>query len=80
MLHVTKEVVVPRATAPRSSRDRVRAHRAELRRQGLPLTEVAARTGFHEGSVRRILRRLASELAIRPRTTPTDSDSAIGVM
>jgi DNA-binding LacI/PurR family transcriptional regulator len=26
---------MPRATAPRSSRDRVRAYRAELRRQGL---------------------------------------------
>ena len=26
---------MPRATAPRSSRDRVRTHRAELRRQGL---------------------------------------------
>ena len=26
---------MPRATSPRSSRDRVRAHRAELRRQGL---------------------------------------------
>jgi RNA polymerase sigma factor (sigma-70 family) len=51
----------------------------ELRRQGLPLTVVAARTGFHEGSVRRILRKLARELAIRPRTTPVDSDSTIGV-
>ena len=36
-----------------------------LRRQGLPLEEVAARTGLHEGSVRRILRRLARELALR---------------
>jgi RNA polymerase sigma-70 factor (ECF subfamily) len=34
-----------------------------LRRQGLPLTEVAARTGLHEGSVRRILRKLARQLA-----------------
>jgi RNA polymerase sigma-70 factor (ECF subfamily) len=30
-----------------------------LRRQGLPLAEIAERTGLHEGSVRRILRRLA---------------------
>ena len=34
-----------------------------LRRQGLSRTEIAARTGLHEGSVRRILRRLARELA-----------------
>jgi len=51
----------------------------ELRRQGLPLAEVAARTGLHEGSVRRILRRLARELAIHPKPNPTGSDSAIGV-
>jgi RNA polymerase sigma-70 factor (ECF subfamily) len=36
-----------------------------LRREGLPLAEIAARTGLHEGSVRRILRRLARELALR---------------
>jgi RNA polymerase sigma factor (sigma-70 family) len=35
-----------------------------LRREGLQLTEIAARTGLHEGSVRRILRRLARELAL----------------
>ncbi|HKI30586.1 MAG TPA: sigma-70 family RNA polymerase sigma factor [Gemmataceae bacterium] len=35
-----------------------------LRRQGLLLAEIAARTGMHEGSVRRILRRLARELAL----------------
>jgi RNA polymerase sigma-70 factor (ECF subfamily) len=34
-----------------------------LRRQGLSRAEIAARTGLHEGSVRRILRRLARELA-----------------
>ena len=34
-----------------------------LRRDGLPLAEVAARTGLHEGSVRRILRRLFREVA-----------------
>lgn len=36
-----------------------------LKRQGLRLQEIADRTGFHEGSVRRILRRLARELASR---------------
>jgi RNA polymerase sigma-70 factor (ECF subfamily) len=34
-----------------------------LRRSGLTLDEVAARTGLHEGSVRRILRQLARQLA-----------------
>jgi RNA polymerase sigma-70 factor (ECF subfamily) len=36
-----------------------------LRRQGLQLTEIAQRTGLHEGSVRRILRRLARQLAFK---------------
>lgn len=36
-----------------------------LRREGLLLDEIAARTGLHEGSVRRILRRLAREMALR---------------
>jgi RNA polymerase sigma factor (sigma-70 family) len=36
-----------------------------LRRQGLPLGEIATRTGMHEGSVRRVLRRLARQLALR---------------
>ncbi len=36
-----------------------------LRREGLPLAEIAGRTGLHEGSVRRILRRLSRELAMR---------------
>jgi RNA polymerase sigma factor (sigma-70 family) len=35
-----------------------------LKREGLPLQEIAERTGLHEGSVRRILRRLARELAL----------------
>jgi RNA polymerase sigma factor (sigma-70 family) len=35
-----------------------------LKREGLPLQEIAARTGLHEGSVRRILRRLSRELAL----------------
>lgn len=37
----------------------------QLRREGLLLDEIARRTGLHEGSVRRILRKLARELAVR---------------
>jgi RNA polymerase sigma-70 factor (ECF subfamily) len=37
----------------------------ELKRQGLPLGEIASRTGLHEGSVRRILYDLAKRLAER---------------
>jgi RNA polymerase sigma-70 factor (ECF subfamily) len=33
-----------------------------LKREGLRLTEIAARTGMHEGSVRRVLRQLARRL------------------
>lgn len=36
-----------------------------LKRQGYSLVEIAARTGLHEGSVRRILRHLARKLAVR---------------
>jgi RNA polymerase sigma-70 factor (ECF subfamily) len=43
-----------------------------LRRQGLALQEIADRTGLHEGSVRRILRRLARDLA-------RDGDPATGI-
>jgi RNA polymerase sigma factor (sigma-70 family) len=35
-----------------------------LKRQGLTLLEIASRTGLHEGSVRRILRRLSRQLAL----------------
>ena len=42
-----------------------------LKREGLPLAEIAARTGLHEGSVRRILRRLSRDLAMQ-----TDSADA----
>jgi RNA polymerase sigma-70 factor (ECF subfamily) len=35
-----------------------------LRREGLSFDEIAARTGLHEGSVRRVLRRLARNLAL----------------
>jgi DNA-directed RNA polymerase specialized sigma24 family protein len=44
------------------------AHRELLRlkRQGLSLVEISVRTGLHEGSVRRVLRRLARQLALVP--------------
>jgi RNA polymerase sigma-70 factor (ECF subfamily) len=35
-----------------------------LRRRGLLLEDIAARTGMHEGSVRRVFRRLARRLAL----------------
>jgi RNA polymerase sigma-70 factor (ECF subfamily) len=35
-----------------------------LRRQGLLLEDIATRTGMHEGSVRRVFRRLARRLAL----------------
>jgi RNA polymerase sigma-70 factor (ECF subfamily) len=50
------------ALCPPEHRDVLR-----LRRDGLPLAEVAARTGLHEGSVRRILRRLFRALALSER-------------
>ena len=46
-----------------------------LRREGLPLTEIAARTGLHEGSVRRILRRLARELALRAEPLAAEAEA-----
>jgi RNA polymerase sigma-70 factor (ECF subfamily) len=36
-----------------------------LKREGLPLAEIAARTGLHQDSVRRIVRGLARQLAAR---------------
>ncbi len=41
------------------------AHRdlLELKRQGFPLAEIAARTGLHESSVRRIVYDLQRKLA-----------------
>lgn len=44
-----------------------------LRREGVPLTEIAARTGLHEGSVRRILRRLSRELALHEEPLSADA-------
>jgi RNA polymerase sigma-70 factor (ECF subfamily) len=38
-----------------------------LRREGLLLTEIAARTGLHEGSIRRILYELAERLSVSRR-------------
>jgi RNA polymerase sigma-70 factor (ECF subfamily) len=38
-------------------------HLLRLKRQGFPLAEIAARTGLHEGSVRRILYDLAARLS-----------------
>jgi RNA polymerase sigma factor (sigma-70 family) len=43
-----------------------------LKRHGMTLAEIAARTGLHEGSVRRILYDLARRMAI-PRRTAADS-------
>ena len=46
------------------------AHREVLilKRQGLFLSEIAARTGLHEGSIRRILYDLARRMAIARRS------------
>ena len=41
-----------------------------LRRQGLRLREIAERTGMHEGSVRRVLRQLARQLALQQEPLP----------
>jgi RNA polymerase sigma factor (sigma-70 family) len=37
----------------------------QLKRQGLPMTELVERTGLHPGSIRRIFRNLARDLALR---------------
>lgn len=42
-----------------------------LKCQGLPLADVAARTGMHVDSVRRVIRQLARQMAIGPRRGPT---------
>jgi RNA polymerase sigma factor (sigma-70 family) len=44
-----------------------------LKRQGFSLVEIAARTGMHEGSVRRILRTLAHQLACQQQPAPEAS-------
>jgi RNA polymerase sigma factor (sigma-70 family) len=40
-----------------------------LKRQGIDVDEIAAQTGLHPGSIRRILRTLASQLAANPSTS-----------
>ncbi len=47
-----------------------------LRREGFALVEIAARTGLHEGSIRRILRRLSRELALQTRPLPPGTEAA----
>jgi RNA polymerase sigma factor (sigma-70 family) len=47
-----------------------------LKRQGLLMTEIATRTGLHEGSIRRIHYDLARRLAI-PRRTALRSSSVV---
>jgi RNA polymerase sigma-70 factor (ECF subfamily) len=46
------------------------------KRQGLPLAEIAARTGLHESSVRRILYELARQLADKRKSAPPETGSA----
>jgi RNA polymerase sigma-70 factor (ECF subfamily) len=45
-----------------------------LRREGVLLKEIAARTGLHEGSVRRLLRQLARQLALTQEPLAEDAD------
>jgi RNA polymerase sigma-70 factor (ECF subfamily) len=47
-----------------------------LRREGLLLHEIAARTGMHEGSVRRALRQLARRLALATESLPARAVSS----
>jgi RNA polymerase sigma-70 factor (ECF subfamily) len=49
-----------------------------LKREGLPLQEIAERTGLHEGSVRRILRRLSRELALQEQPVDTSRSNPAG--
>jgi RNA polymerase sigma-70 factor (ECF subfamily) len=53
------------------------AHReiVMLKRQGLLLSEIAARTGLHEGSIRRILYDLAHRLSVSRTTAARSSDA-----
>jgi RNA polymerase sigma-70 factor (ECF subfamily) len=48
-------------------------HMLELKRQGLTLAEIAAQTGLHESSVRRLLYELAARLAEGESSSPTPS-------
>jgi DNA-directed RNA polymerase specialized sigma24 family protein len=49
-----------------------------LKRDGVPLGEIATQTGLHVGSVRRILRRLSLELALREGSAPTPGVDDMG--
>jgi RNA polymerase sigma-70 factor (ECF subfamily) len=51
-------------------------HRALLllKRQGLTMDELVARTGLHPGSIRRILRNLARKLALADKSAPADEN------
>ncbi len=55
------------------------AHREILRlkHQGLPLGQIAARTGLHEGSIRRILYDLARRLAVPRRGARNPEDATV---
>jgi RNA polymerase sigma factor (sigma-70 family) len=46
-----------------------------LKCEGLSTAEIAARTGLHEGSIRRVLRRLARKLAFNSRRHPASDVS-----
>ncbi len=46
-----------------------------LKRQGLLLAEIAARTGLHEGSIRRILYDLARRMTVPRRSAPAAADA-----
>jgi RNA polymerase sigma factor (sigma-70 family) len=54
------------------------AHReiVELRIRGIPVAEIATRTGLHVGSVHRILQDLACRVAVEPKTSAPRSDQA----
>jgi RNA polymerase sigma factor (sigma-70 family) len=49
-----------------------------LKSQGLPLAEIAARTGLHEGSVRRILYDLAARVAFAREKSPSPVPLRLG--
>jgi RNA polymerase sigma-70 factor (ECF subfamily) len=48
----------------------------QLRRQGCTMEEIARRTGMHEGSVRRVFRRLARQLALSEQPLQESCESA----
>lgn len=49
----------------------------QLKRQGLALAEIAARTGLHDGSIRRIIRNLARRLAFAPNPRAPLADETL---